>query len=246
MSKNKVSQTTSEEIFDILKEVSKSQKELTESQKETDSKIKELSESNKELSESQKETDRQMKETDRKIKELTESQKETDRQMKETDRQMKETDLQIKETGKHLKKVDNFFNSQWGKLMESLVKGDIVKLLKQRNIKVERVLAEHELPDKEDEYYEVDIIAINGEEVVVTEVKTTLKVRDVDHFINKLKDFKNVFKEYKDRKIYGAVAYLKADEYTGRYSEKQGLFVIRATGSSASITNKENFKPTEF
>ena len=226
MSKNNVSsQTTSGEIFDILKEVSKSQKELTESQKETDSKI-------KELTESQKETDLQMKETDSKIKELTESQK--------------ETDLQIKETGKHLKKVDNFFNSQWGKLMESLVKGDIVKLLKQRNIKVERVLAEHDYPDQESKYYEVDIIAINGEEVVVTEVKTTLKVKDVNHFINKLKNFKNVFKEYKDRKIYGAVAYLKADEYTDKYSAKQGLFVIRATGSSASITNEENFKPIEF
>ncbi len=46
--------------------------------------------------------------------------------------------------------------------------------------------------------------------------------------------------------MYGAVAYLKADESADRYAEGQGLFVIRATGSSASITNAENFKPRTF
>ena len=187
--------------------------------------LKEVSKSQKELTESQEETDRQMKETDRKIKELTESQKETD---------------------KHLKKVENIFNGQWGKLVESLVEGDIVKLLNQRNIKVESLSNIRSSSSKEGKHYEFDIIAINGEEVVVTEVKTTLKVRDVDHFIDKLKDFKKVYKDHKNRKIYGAVAYLKADDSSNIYSEKQGLFVIRATGSSASIINEENFKPTEF
>ena len=43
--------------------------------------------------------------------------------------------------------------------------------------------------------------------------------------------------EYGDKRAYGAVAYLKADEGSAVYAEK-GLFVIRATGSSASITNR--------
>ena len=30
------------------------------------------------------------------------------------------------------------------------------------------------------------------------------------------------------------------------YAEKQGLFVIRATGSSASIVNAEGFRPRTF
>ena len=52
--------------------------------------------------------------------------------------------------------------------------------------------------------------------------------------------------DYANRAIYGAVAYLKADEAANTYGERQGLFVIRATGSSASITNRADFRPRTF
>ena len=39
---------------------------------------------------------------------------------------------------------------------------------------------------------------------------------------------------------------LKADESSDKYAERQGLFVIRATDSSASITNREDFRPRTF
>ena len=83
-------------------------------------------------------------------------------------------------------------------------------------------------------------------EVVVVEVKTTLKVKDVDHFLNKLGDFKELVPYHKDKKLYGAVAYLKSDEFSNSYAEKKGLFVIRATGSSAKIINGEGFKAKKF
>ena len=51
---------------------------------------------------------------------------------------------------------------------------------------------------------------------------------------------------YKNKTIYGAVAWLRAEEESDIYAERQGLFVIRATGSSASIVNQENFKPQVF
>ena len=50
-------------------------------------------------------------------------------------------------------------------------------------------------------------------------------------------------KVYAEHTVYGAVAYLKADESSDTYAERQGLYVIRATGSSASITNREGFRP---
>ena len=158
---------------------------------------------------------------------------------------MKETDRQMKETDRRLKKLDDLFNGQWGKLMESLVKGDLIKLLNQRNIEVQRFAVETEALFQGKEY-EYDIVAINGEEVVVVEVKTTLRMRDLDHFISKLKMFKKIWYEYADKKIYGTVAYLKANEGTDRNAQRKGLFVIRATGNSASITNNKNFKPKIF
>jgi len=149
---------------------------------------------------------------------------------------------------RRMKALHELFTGQWEKLMESLVRGDLIKLLKKRNIKVDYILhSEKRQGTFEERQWEVDIIAVNGKEVVVVvEVKTTLKVNDVNHFIKKLKKFTQWRPRYKESKIYGAVAYLKTDQGSDVYSEKQGLFVIRATGSSASITNHKAFKPKVF
>ena len=196
----------------------------------------------REVSEGQKETDRQMKETDRMIKENA---KETAEQMKETAEQMKENAEQMKETDRRLKELDKLYNGQWGKLMESLVEGDLVKMLKERGIDVHQTSRNLKNEDGE-RNWEFDLLAVNGDEIVVVEVKTTLKVKDVDHFLNKLGDFKELVPYHKDKKLYGAVAYLKSDEFSNSYAEKKGLFVIRATGSSAKIINGEGFKAKKF
>lgn len=80
------------------------------------------------------------------------------------------------------------------------------------------------------------------------EVKTTLKVVHVDHFLETLRSYHLVMPpDYGgNRSVYGAVAYLKADESSEVYAERQGLYVIRATGSSASITNQPEFRPRTF
>ena len=178
-----------------------------------------------------------------------ESQQKFDREFekskREADQQTRELKQQMKETDKRLKKLDELFTGQWGKLIESLVEGDLVRLLNQKGIKVEATTT-HLEGEYKGQRGEIDIIAINGQEVVVVEVKTTLRTADVDHFIKQLKIFKNWRTEYKDKTVYGAVAYLKKNDGADIYAEKQGLFVIKATGSSASITNKKSFKPKAF
>ncbi len=199
----------------------------------------------RELARSQQETDRRMQETDRQMQETDRRMQETDRQMQETDRRMQETDRQMKETGRHLRKLDDLFNGQWGKLMEALVEGDLVELLNQRGIRVEHT-ATNLKRERGARRWEIDILAVNGDEVVVVEVKTTLKVRHVDHLVGLLRDLPELMPEYRTKQIYGAVAYLKADESSGSYAERQGLYVIRATGSSASIINRQGFRPRKF
>ena len=186
------------------------------------------------------------------LKEISKSQKEADRRMQETDRIVQETDrlikenaLQMKETDRQLRKTEAFFNSQWGKLMEALVEGDLLNLLKQKGITVKDTTMNMKGQDKEEDW-EIDILASNGEEVVLVEVKTTLNLQNVKDFIYKLNKFTTWKPIYKNKKMYGAVAYLKADQGSAKYAEKQGLFVIRATGSSSSIINKQNFKPKIF
>ena len=173
------------------------------------------------------------------------SQREFEKSKREADRQTRELKQQMKETDKRLKKLDELFNGQWGKLMESLIRGDLVKLLRQKGIKVERTLT-NITNESQEEPWEFDIIAVNGKEIVIVEVKTSLGVRDVKYFLKKLSKIKQYLREYKDRVIYGAVAYLKKQTGVDVFAEKEGLFVIRATGSSASITNKKSFKPKSF
>ena len=173
------------------------------------------------------------------------SQKEAEQYRKEYEQRRKELELQMKDTDLRLKKAEGLFTTQWGKLMETLVEGDLLKLMKQKNIRVDDTTMNMKGCYK-DQNWEIDMLASNGEEIVLVAVKTTLNLQNVKDFIYKLKKFTTWKPIYKEKKMYGAVAYLKADQGSARYAEKQGLFVIRATGSSSSIINKKDFKPKIF
>lgn len=129
------------------------------------------------------------------------------RMFQETDRilteKFQETDKQFKETDKRIRELDRLFTSQWGKLVESLVEGDLIKLLKERGIQVESIIPRRR-GNKAGHNYEFDLIAINGKELVIVEVKTTLRPQDVDDFHEKLWKAKTFMPEYKDWIIYGA------------------------------------------
>jgi hypothetical protein len=174
---------------------------------------------------------------------------ETDRilteKFQETDRKFQETNKQFKETDKKIRKLDQLFTSQWGKLVESLVKGDLIKLLKEKGISVQRTSSRVE-GNYHGQNFEFDIIAINGTEIIIVEVKTTLRPDDVDDFHKKLWKAKTYMPEYHDKIIYGAMAFITADSASDRMAEKQGFFVIRATGNSSSIINEPGFKPKPF
>ena len=152
----------------------------------------------------------------------------------------------MRETDRRIRELDKLFNGQWGKLMEALVDGDLIELLNGRGIEVDHTMTNVVKRSGGQRRREVDILALNGDEVVAVEVKTTLKVRHVDRYLSVLEGFGEVLPAYRERKVYGAVAYLRADESSDEYAEGRGLFVIRATGSSASITNPEDFTPRVF
>ena len=51
---------------------------------------------------------------------------------------------------------------------------------------------------------------------------------------------------YESKVVYGAVAYLKAENRSQVLAEEEGLFIIEVTGDSARIVNKTDFKPKLF
>ena len=234
--------TSIEQLQNMISELILSQKENENLFKESANRFKEtekiLDQKYSEIWAMFKETNAMFKETDLKFKD-------TDVKFKETDAKFKETDKQIKETDKQIKEANALFTSQWGKLIESLVKGDLVNILKNRGIDVHDT-SERRKGNHEGENYEFDIIAHNGTEIVIVEVKTTLRVNDVKSFLSKLSKAKLWLAEYKNFKIYGAIAYLKAEEASDIMAMNNGLFSIRATGNSAAITNSDDFVPVTF
>ena len=179
-------------------------------------------------------------------------QEKNDQQIDKLRKTQEETTRQINKLERTIDKIGSGFNDRWGRLVESLVEGKLSRLLRERGIQVLYTYPNvtREILDKKGEIIErkeFDIIVVNGKEVVLVEVKTTLNRKDVQVFLEQyLKPFKKYFLDHKNRVLYGAVAYLKSMDEAVTFAEEQGLFVIKATGDSAHITNKKTFKPKAF
>ncbi len=223
-------------------------KEMAELDKTTKKELAELDKTTKkELAELDKTTKKEMAEHK---KEMAEHKKEIAALDKKLKKEMAELAAMQKSAQAEMKQMRGHFDSQWGKFIETLVEGDLIKLLVQRKVNVYRTATNVEIRYKDQrgkvQEGEVDVLAVDTTHVVPVEVKSTLKVRDVNDFLKTLQIFKLACPEYKDKIVYGAVAYLKANEKASVYAQKKGLFVIRATGSSASIVNAANFKAKAF
>ena len=188
------------------------------------------------------------------LKDLSESLKETRRIMKQNSEESKADFAELraiqKKTELVIEKVGSRFDQRWGDLVEALVRGKLVKIFKKQNIDIKRTYteatAEWEQPNGKVKNREFDIVVANGTEAVVVEVKTTLEARDVHYFLDNLKDFKKYFPKHEPDTIYGAMAYLKTKKGADKLAEENGLFIIRATGDSAHLVNKDGFKPKVF
>jgi Holliday junction resolvase-like predicted endonuclease len=167
---------------------------------------------------------------------------ETNRKFQDTDRKFQDTDRKL---DKRFNELYGLFSSQWGRLVESLAGSELVRTFEKRGIKIKQT-AQRLKGGHKGQRFEFDIIARNGTEVVVVEVKTMLKSKHIQKFVDKMGSFKTWVKRYTPNNVYGAVAFLQADAGAEQMAENKGLFVIRATGDSAAIVNKADFVPRTF
>ena len=175
----------------------------------------------------------------RSTKELRTSTAELRASQQETDRQMKETDHKIKE-------LSGLFTSQWGKLVEALMRPGTVKLFQDRGVLVNQMTERRTGRDREGRELEVDMTLVNGGTIVVVEVKTTCKVEDVTWHLDKLGRFKEAFGEYADWAVQGALAAMRFEEESDRYAYRNGLWVLKCEDGITGIANGESFRPRIF
>ena len=149
------------------------------------------------------------------------------------------------ETHPWFPELEALFSDPRSRLIDSLVKNDLYVLLKKKGIEVQSTSVNgHGTHEGERIWY--DVRAVGKEEVIPVEVRVSLRTEDVTDFLERLAKFNDWMRHPKDWKILGAVAYLEVEEAAEVYAERQGLFVIRATDSSASIINDEKFVPRVF
>ncbi|MCB2263116.1 MAG: hypothetical protein LGR52_09290 [Candidatus Thiosymbion ectosymbiont of Robbea hypermnestra] len=223
-----------------IQETDRQIKEVSEQFKETDRQIKEVSQ---QFKETDRRLDQQFKETDRQIKEVSQQFKETDRRL---DRIAEETRREIAALSAQTRAAERLFTGQWGRLMEALVRPGVVRLFQDWGIPVSRTL-ERVRARRGGEEMELDLLLVDGDALVIVEVKTTLRANHVRELLDDLKTFPDFFPEYKGYRRFGAAATLAIEQAADRYAYRQGLFVL-TLGREGLVTlrNDDVFRPRDF
>jgi hypothetical protein len=155
-------------------------------------------------------------------------------QSAKTDAQMEKTEKYLKEIGRQLGDIGHsngdaaenyFFNSLEDNIRLGNVKFDTMT----KNIKLKK----HRL---EDEY---DLFLENGDAVGVIEVKYKVKKSHVESLLEKkAKNFRILFPDYKDYKLYIGIAGLSIDTETEQYAIENGLVVLKQKGDVMQINSQ--------
>jgi hypothetical protein len=185
------------------------------------------------LKASQAKTDKQLNRTDDQIRELKASQAKTDEQLNKTIKTLDEIGRQLGDLG-----------IVQGEVAEDLFYRNLRSVFRKADVELKKV--KRRLKRKGEGEY--DLVAVDGEQVLVVEVKNKLEKRMVDKFVEKkLPRFKELFPEYGDRRVIAGMGALVVKDDVGRYAEKAGLYVLTQTEEGgAALLNRKGFKAREF
>lgn len=136
---------------------------------------------------------------------------------------------QIEKTSQLITRVEEQLFSPWVRLVDLLAEGNLRRIQQKRGISV--LYTFQRLKDYSGKTnYEFDIIAQNGDEMVVVEVKTTLRSSDVKEFAYKMEKFREWLPLYTENTIYGSMAYFHADSNVVSQAEKNGFSYLDNRG----------------
>ncbi len=216
----------------------------------TDRKISELAEQHKKTDKILLKSDEQHNKTDKILLKSDEQHKKNDIRLEKIDKilfesaeQHKKNEIAHEILEKKILQVTtqlgNLGNIQ-GDIAEDLFRRNVVSLLKARGILIKNLGFRVKMPGTA----EYDIVAENGKEIVVLEVKNKLSSRHIRRFLNvQLPKFRSEFPIYSNYKLYGAIGSLIISEELEQIAIDEGLFVFTQNmDGGASIINSSNFK----
>ena len=167
--------------------------------------------------------------------------RETREQMKETDRRIKETDRIVKRTSK----LVGDLGSRIGKIVENMVKGDIVAKFQAFDYEIDDYCEKKKFNNHNLGIHgEIDLFLENGDIAILIEIKTTLETKDVRKHIDRLEKFRRYVdaKGVDKRHFIGAVAGAVIEGEAEEFAHENGIYVIVQSGKAVDIvTPPEGF-----
>lgn len=151
-----------------------------------------------------------------------------------------------KSIAKAVNQIAGLFTTQWGLLVESLVEPGCVEQFRKIGIDISRTMQRIERADPDGRQMEIDVLLVNGKEIVAVEVKAKLKVANVEKHEENLERFREVFHEYQDKEVLGAVAALSFDSDSDKYAWRRRMFVLKPEQGLVQIANGADFLPKRF
>ncbi len=214
----------------------------------------------KRFAETDRRLDKRFAETDRRLRELF---AETDRRFKETDRRIESyferTERELDRLSQEIREFKVSTNKRWGELAnkmgtmaEDLVAPSVPRILRtvtgcaEEQIDMIAVRLRRRHPVDRGRSQEFDVVAVCGEYVLINETRSRLRVKDIDDFVELMKQARGFFPEYADRYFIGAIASLYVDESVVRYGQDQGLLVLGLGEDLMTVLNEPGFEPRKF
>lgn len=170
-----------------------------------------------------------LKEVSLKLIEVTESQKETDRITKQNARMIGD------------------LGNKFGSFTEGMAFPSMEKVLRERFGMT--TVATRYKTRKGGDTIEIDVLGLaNGDinTVMIVEVKSHLKRRDIDQMLDILSRFTDYFPEQKGKKRYGILAFVDASDNMIEEAEKAGLYVARIHDDLFEVLPLNGFSPRDF
>jgi len=168
---------------------------------------------------------------------------ETARRFQETDRKFQETDRFLKELGKQIGGLGNKF----GSFTEGLALPSMEKILRQR-FGVDTVGPSVRVA-RNGRHLEIDVLAYaNGElnAAYVVEVKSHLREEGISQLSDIMANFRMLFPEHKDKKLYGIIAAVDISEAIKKRVLEAGFYVARIQDETFSLDTPDEFQAKCF
>jgi hypothetical protein len=196
--------------------------------------------------------------TDDELKQLVASlaiaQKESSEQQKEIAREdelrRKEILLQINENRKQIKELGQQIGGlgkKFGSFTEGLALPSMTKILRER-FKME-VISPSVRVSKNGIDAEIDVLAYANSainEVYVVEVKSHLREEAITQLNNLMANFKTLFPEHKDKKLYGIIAAVDMSEILKQRVLSAGFYMARIQDETFSLDVPDDFQAQCF